>query len=101
MAITNIKKVSDHFPEKEKGPKKEEKVIIKPKDINKKMKEVSSEDEECPEINLKERKRINDHFPEKEKEPKKEEKFIIKPKDIREKTKEVSSEDEESLERNL
>merc|ERR1712168_1505702 len=96
-------KVNDEFTEKDKKPKEEEKIVMKPAVLKTKPEESSSEEEEeepkpepAPTLRRKKKEpeeeptdpfaglpavkpKVNDEFTEKDKKPKEEEKIVIKP----------------------
>merc|ERR1711936_1500676 len=80
-------KVKDHFPERNKKEKEEEKIVIKPTDVTLRPKEevpepvVLGEEEETPDDTISKSK-VKDHFPERKKKEKEEEKLIIEPADV-------------------
>merc|ERR1712179_479138 len=77
-------KVKDHFPERKKKEKEEEKIVIKPADVTLRPKEevpapvVVEGEEETPDDTIAKSK-VKDHFPERKKKEKEEEKIVIKP----------------------
>jgi len=77
-------KVKDHFPERKKKEKEEEKIVIKPADVTLRPKEevpapvIVEGEEEIPDDTIAKSK-VKDHFPERKKKEKKEEKIVIKP----------------------
>merc|ERR1739838_705252 len=80
-------KVKDHFPERKKKEKEEEKIVIKPADIPLQSNEeiivpdLVEEVEETPDETILKSK-VKDHFPERKKKKKEEEKIVIKPADV-------------------
>merc|ERR1739838_264878 len=80
-------KVKDHFPERKKKEKEEEKIVIKPADVTLRSNEevhapvIVEGEEEIPDDTIAKSK-VKDHFPERKKKEKKEEKIVIKPADV-------------------
>merc|ERR1711910_176361 len=80
-------KVKDHFPERKKKEKEEDKIIIKPADVTLRSKEevpvpvIDEGEEETPDDTITKSK-VKDHFPERKKKEKEEEKIVIKPADV-------------------
>merc|ERR1739838_1276228 len=70
-------KVKDHFPERKKKEKEEEKIVIKPADVTLRPKEevlapvIVEGEEETPDDTIAKSK-VKDHFPERKKKEKKE-----------------------------
>merc|ERR1712060_892393 len=80
-------KVKDHFPERKKKEKEEEKIVIKPADVTLRPKEevpapVTVEGEEDTPDDTIAKSKVKDHFPERKKKENEEEKIVIKPADV-------------------
>merc|ERR1711962_550324 len=74
-------KVKDHFPERQRKAKDDEKIVITPADVSLRGKKPGDEEEEedLGDQERKDRAKVKDYFPEREKKAKEEEKIVITP----------------------
>merc|ERR1712002_882998 len=91
-------KVKDHFPERERKAKEEEKIVIKPADLSRRGKKPGEEEDEedLGDQERKDRAKVKDHFPERQKKSKEEEKIVIKPADLSRRDKKKQEEEEKA-----
>merc|ERR1711962_824968 len=90
-------KVKDHFPERQRKAKDDEKIVITPANVSLRGKKPGDEEEEedLDDQERKDRAKVKDYFPEREKKAKEEEKIVITPAVLTEKEPE-EEEDEET-----
>merc|ERR1711962_528623 len=74
-------KVKDHFPERQRKAKEDEKIVITPANVSLRGKKPGDEEEEedLGDQERKDRAKVKDYFPEREKKAKEEEKIVITP----------------------